>query len=100
VRLTSKIRNLLLFTKISPTKFHSSNIVFLKIKKFCTVMGALGLEFVAYENFQIWVRGGIILILFSDLFFHRNYFFIEDYSNCVKISAHHYSHPQDSCIFL
>jgi hypothetical protein len=41
------MRNLLLFTKIPPTKFGSSDIVFLKIKNFTHVMGALSLEFVA-----------------------------------------------------
>jgi hypothetical protein len=32
-------------------------------------MGALGLEFVAYENFQIWVRGGITNTFFQIYFF-------------------------------
>ncbi len=58
-------------------------------------MAALGLEFVAYENFQIWVRGGITDTFFR-IYFFRNYFFIEDYINCVKISAHHHPHPQGS----
>ncbi len=66
------MRNLLLFTKIPPIQFRSGDMVFLKIKKkFAHVMGALGLEFAAYENFQIWVRGGI-----TDTFL-RIYFFTE-----------------------
>jgi hypothetical protein len=49
------MRNLLLFTKIPPSKFPSSG-------------GALGLEFVAYEKFQIWVRGGITDTIFQIYF--------------------------------
>jgi hypothetical protein len=62
-------------------------------------MAALGLEFAAYGNFRIWVRGGITDTFFR-IYFFRNYFFIEDYINCVKISADHHSHPHTITLTL